>query len=102
MLPHEQTNSSQADPPYCKLNAVSSLQTYEKVDKILNKIKSPEYAELQHMWRALSTGNSIPVISFATTYLHCLIMALLRYCHSSTICYAIHHLWPCPHTEDLQ
>jgi len=40
MLPHEQTNSSQADPPYsCKLNAVSTLQTYEKVDKILNKIR---------------------------------------------------------------
>jgi len=37
MLPHEQTNSSRADPPCsCKLNAVPTLQKYKKVDKILN------------------------------------------------------------------
>ena len=40
MLPHKQTNSSQADPPCSyKLNAVSTLQTYKKLDKILNEIR---------------------------------------------------------------
>jgi len=38
MLPHEQTNSTQAGPPYsCKLNVVLTLQKYKKIDKILNK-----------------------------------------------------------------
>jgi hypothetical protein len=81
----------------CKLNVVLTSQKYKKKDKIHNKRRV-----LKYMWRALLTGNNISVTSFATTYLHCLIMALLRYYEHNSAATVPPSVAPCPHTEDLQ